>query len=132
MSRVCLRNVSESGSGNRQPAAGSRQPQTFADAVAECLQSPVAGWPMPDSVRPSEPQLLPDELCRIRALLRTELLHASVEHFGQVEVAFLIDGERVRTVELSRKRPRRSPPVQIFPVEVVLHDSIGAAIRGPD
>ena len=68
------------------------------------------------------PQFLPDELRRIGARLRPELLHAAVEHFGQVQVAVLIGRDRVRAVELARLPARSAPPVQILSGQVVLDD----------
>ena len=75
--------------------------------------------------------LLADQLRRIGAGLRTELLHASVEHLGEVQVAVLIDGDRVRPVELSGLSARTAPPVQVLSVQVVLEDAVRAAVRNP-
>ena len=60
-----------------------------------------------------------------------ELLHSAVEDLGEIQVSFLIDRNRVRTVELSGLPARASPAIQIMSIEVVLDDAIRSAIRDP-
>src|SRR5215218_10143135 len=69
-------------------------------------------------------ELLAYELRLVGARLRAELLHAAVEDLGEVQVAFLVRGDRVRAVELARLRARDPPAVQIFSGQVVLDDPV--------
>ena len=68
----------------------------------------------------SVPRFLTDNLRRIGAGLRAELLHPSVEHFGHIQVALLIGGHLVRALELSLEPAGGSPSVKVIAVQVVL------------
>src|SRR6185312_6645182 len=72
------------------------------------------------------------EVVRIRALLRTELLHATAVHLGDVEVALLIDAHSVYAPQRAGEHAERAPRVQQMAFLVVLQQLVRAAIEGPD
>ena len=55
---------------------------------------------------------LAHEIVRIRALLRPELLHAPAVHFGDVEVALLIDAHAVHAPQRAGEHAERAPRVE--------------------
>ena len=63
------------------------------------------------SAKPNIVYILTDDLGWIGAGFRPELGDAAVEHLGEIQVAVLIGGDRVRPVELSRLSARSAPPV---------------------
>src|SRR5215218_10357539 len=73
-----------------------------------------------------------DDFGWIGARFWPELLYPAVEHFGEIQVAILIGGDRVRPVELARLPARSAPPVEILAVQVVLENPVGAAVGHPD
>jgi hypothetical protein len=74
------------------PGRSSGRGSTMSDTIIRLFNA-LAGWVA---------QLLADEFCLVGARLRLELLHAAVEDFSQIQIAFLIGGDGVRTVELTR------------------------------
>src|SRR5262245_16563339 len=56
----------------------------------------------------------------------------SVEHLRDVEVAVLIGRERMRPVELARRRAAPAPSVQVVAIQVVFQDAVGPAVGDPD
>src|SRR5262245_66523808 len=77
------------------------------------------------------PQFLPDQFCGIGARLRTELLNASVEHLGEVQISFLIRRDGMRTIELTGLTTRATPAVKIVAVQVVLTNSVVETVIVP-
>src|SRR5205814_7700977 len=77
------------------------------------------------------PQLLSHELGRIGARSRAEFLHPAAKHFGEVQVALLVDGDRMWTVELTRKPARPAPAVQVLSVKIVFDDSVRSPVSSP-
>src|ERR1700688_3773002 len=63
---------------------------------------------------------LADHICCIRSRTRSELLHAAVIHFGDVEIPVLVDAESVHSPEAARKISPGSPGVHEVSLEIVL------------
>src|SRR5207248_7342766 len=82
--------------------------------------------------RGSVASFLPGDFCRVGVRLWLEFHDPAVEHFGHVQVAVLVSGQLVRTIELPGLSAPAAPPVQIMPVQVVLEDPVRPAGPHPD
>src|SRR5437763_1007049 len=56
----------------------------------------------------------------VHALARCEFLHAAAVHFGNVEVAVLVDAEAGHSPESSRYIATHAPGIQEMPFEIIL------------
>src|SRR6186713_2893899 len=95
----------------------------------------MASWPTSTpSIRlfPNPRNRLAHEIVGIRALLRPELLHAAAVHFGDVEVALLIDAHSVHAPQCAWEHAERAPRVEEMAFLIVLEQLVRAAIEGPD
>ena len=84
-----------------------------------------------DGLRGPVPLFLTHELRLVGVGFRPELLHAPVENFGKIQVAFLIDRDRVGSIELSGLAARPAPAVQIVAVQIVFDDPVCTAVGDP-
>jgi hypothetical protein len=84
------------------------------------------------SARRRIPQFLTHQLRSIGVGLGPELLYATIEDFGEIQVAVLIHRDRMRAIELTRLAAGDTPPIQILSVQIVLDDPVRPAVRLPE
>src|SRR5437762_2511162 len=81
---------------------------------------------------PGDSQRLAEQVVRIDALTRMELLRAALVDLGDVEVAFRVRAEVVHAPEAAREVAPRAPRIEEVAVEIVLEHLARAAIECPD
>src|SRR5436189_917500 len=85
-----------------------------------------------DSLFPRRSDWFSHEKCGIRALARAVFLRAAVVDLGDIEVSVLIRAHAVYAPHAAREIAPRPPRVLEVAAEVVLEDSVRAAVGGPE